>query len=114
MTLKFTVFATLLLAGFATAGPAIQARQVDEDILNLCFADTSLGCFQAEALIDGSCGGFPRFSSPFGTVSLETAGPVCTLFEETACTGTSALFSSVDTTELATLGLNNVESFSCV
>ncbi|KAJ7624531.1 hypothetical protein FB45DRAFT_1030667 [Roridomyces roridus] len=88
----------------------------DADTLNLCFTNATLGCFQASTSTDGGCSDLPRFSSDlvFGSASVTTAGTQCTLFEEPDCTGTSAPFNSLATTDLGSLGLSNVESFACV
>jgi hypothetical protein len=54
----------------------------DVDLINLCFSNTTLGCFQALTKTDG-CSNLPQFSSDltFGSVFLTTPGTECTLFQ---------------------------------
>ncbi|KAJ7346225.1 hypothetical protein DFH08DRAFT_937503 [Mycena albidolilacea] len=88
----------------------------DIDLINLCFSNTTLGCFQASTKIDG-CSNLPQFSSDltFGSVFLTTPGTECTLFQDSDCAGDSAPFANaLVTTAVSSLGLSNVESFSCV
>ncbi|KAJ7908963.1 hypothetical protein B0H13DRAFT_647937 [Mycena leptocephala] len=88
----------------------------DVDLINLCFTNTTLGCYQATTVTDG-CAGLPRFSADltFKSIFLTTPGTECTLFQEPDCSGNSApAGDALVTTDLSTLGLSNVESFSCV
>ncbi|KAJ7473638.1 hypothetical protein B0H11DRAFT_2036677 [Mycena galericulata] len=87
----------------------------DVDLINLCFTNSTLGCYQASTVTNG-CSDLPRFSSDltFGSIFLTTPGTQCTVFQEPDCAGDSAPVSdALVTTALSTLGLSNVESFSC-
>ncbi|KAJ6537831.1 hypothetical protein B0H19DRAFT_1180995 [Mycena capillaripes] len=88
----------------------------DVDLMNLCFSNTTLGCLQEPTNTDG-CANLPRFSSDltFGSVFLTTPGTECTIFQDADCAGNSApVADALTTIEVSSLGLSNVESFSCV
>ncbi|KAJ6537837.1 hypothetical protein B0H19DRAFT_1270236 [Mycena capillaripes] len=88
----------------------------DVDLINICFSNTTLGCLQEFTNTDG-CANLPRFSSDltFGSVFLTTPGTECTIFQDADCAGNSApVADALTTIEVSSLGLSNVESFSCV
>ncbi|KAF7376950.1 hypothetical protein MSAN_00112800 [Mycena sanguinolenta] len=86
----------------------------DVDIINLCFPELSEGCFQSTTVTDG-CADLTEFSIPFVSMSLTTAGTNCTVFQDRDCAGPSAVIAEPSVTvELASVGLNNVQSISCV
>ncbi|KAJ7610614.1 hypothetical protein DFH06DRAFT_1485487 [Mycena polygramma] len=85
----------------------------DADLLNLCFPDVTQGCYQATTVTNG-CSNLPRFGDAFASTLLTTPGTKCTLFDQPDCAGDSAVLAeALITTELSSLGLSNVQSFSC-
>ncbi|KAJ7187143.1 hypothetical protein C8R46DRAFT_1059001 [Mycena filopes] len=84
----------------------------DADLINLCFPAAG-DCYQATTITNG-CANLPRFSDAFTSTSLTTVGTECTLFEEPDCAGASAVVSEASvSTDLGSIGLDNVGSFSC-
>ncbi|KAJ7577268.1 hypothetical protein C8J56DRAFT_971463 [Mycena floridula] len=87
----------------------------DENLVTLCFQNSSAECFQADSSPAKGCINLPIFSESFETASFTTVfGDQCTLFEDSGCTGQSGLINQPGvTTKLSTLGLSTVESLKC-
>ncbi|KAJ6484042.1 hypothetical protein C8R45DRAFT_1000024 [Mycena sanguinolenta] len=112
--LLFNIAGTVEISSLGISNVESYLCTTDVDIINLCFPELSEGCFQATTVTDG-CADLREFSTPFASMSLTTAGTNCTVFEDRDCAGSSAIIAEPSVTiELASVGLNNIQSFSCL
>ncbi|KAE9385157.1 hypothetical protein BT96DRAFT_928927 [Gymnopus androsaceus JB14] len=86
----------------------------DVDLVNLCWPEVTMGCFQASTITDG-CANLTRFTEAFASVYLTTNGTQCTFFQDPGCAGDSGVVTDAEVTiNLDTLGISNVESMNCI